>query len=67
MGEVFDKSALMRYPLAGTTNPSVSLRLCRFIGDVVLDLTLAFDLKLFVPWCEYLSRIGWAQDGEKYV
>lgn len=58
----------MRYPLAGTTNPKSTLRICHVNVDsnnLVLDTQLQVDIKKVVPWYEYLVRCGWIYDGER--
>uniref|UniRef100_A0A915EHM7 Dipeptidylpeptidase IV N-terminal domain-containing protein n=1 Tax=Ditylenchus dipsaci TaxID=166011 RepID=A0A915EHM7_9BILA len=61
-----DESQFMRYPLAGTSNPPTTLRICQINeqNGSVMDLELKVDLKIVFPWCEYIARCGWSNDGQ---
>jgi hypothetical protein len=63
----------MRYPLAGTKNATSNPRICCLISKddgeeencYFEDLSLDNNLNEFVPWMEYIVRMGWTSNGDE--
>lgn len=56
-----------RYPLAGQNNTTIKLCLVEFTQTKTLSIKgLSPSLKDRYPWVEYITRVGWTPNGERY-